>query len=143
MYGMVVAYRYTEDPRFLAMAIRLSDYFLSHLPEDRVANWDFQSDVRYRDASAACIAASALLEMIDYVENTSLRQRYREEAEAMLTSLCSSPYFAAGVNTNCLLEHSVHFLPANSNVDVPAIFADYYFLEALLRYRAHHSTATR
>jgi hypothetical protein len=81
--------------------------------------------------------------MIDYVENTSLKKHYQKEAEAMLTSLCRPPYFTAGVNTNCLLDHSVQYLPINSNVDVPAIFADYYFLEALLRYRAHRSTGTR
>ncbi len=75
--------------------------------------------------------------MVNYVENDSLRKYYEKEAEAMLTSLCSPPYFTDGRDTNCLLDHSTHYLPINSNVDVPAIFADYYFLEALLRYRAH------
>jgi len=143
LYGMVVAYRFTKDPRFLAMAIRLSDYFLGHLPEDHVSPWDFQSGIRYRDISATCIATSALFEIIDYVENISLKKHYQKEAEAMLASLCGPPYFTAGVNTNCLLDHSVQYLPMNSNVDVPAIFADYYFLEALLRYRAHRSAETR
>lgn len=143
LYGMVVAYRFTREARFLAMAMRLSDYFLRHLPEDHVSQWDFQSDIRYRDVSATCIVTSAFFEMIDYVENASLKKHYEKEAEAMLTSLCMPPYFTAGVNTNCLLDHSVQYLPINSNVDVPAIFADYYFLEALTRYRAHHNTGTR
>lgn len=137
-YGMVVAYRYTKKKQFLDMAMLLSDYFLSHLPADHVSSWDFQSDIKYRDVSATCIVTSGLFEMINYVESDSLRKHYREQAEAMLTSLCSPPYFTAGVNTNCLLTHSVHHLPAGTNVDVPAIFADYYFLEALLRYRGHH-----
>ena len=143
LYGMVVAYRFAKDERFLAVAMRLTDYFLAHLPEDHVSQWDFQSDIRYRDVSATCIAASALFELIDYVKDSSLKKHYRDEAEAMLTSLCSPPYFTAGAKTNCLLDHSVQYLPINSNVDVPAIFADYYFLEALLRYRAHRGTTTR
>lgn len=137
LYGMVVAYRYTKDRRFLDTAMRLSDYFLKHLAADHVAPWDFQSEIKHRDVSATCIATSGLFEMVNYVENDSLRKYYEKEAEAMLTSLCSPPYFTGGRDTNCLLDHSTHYLPINSNVDVPAIFADYYFLEALLRYRAH------
>jgi unsaturated chondroitin disaccharide hydrolase len=143
LYGMVVAYRFTKDAGFLAMAVRLADYFLSHLPEDHVAPWDFQSGIRLRDVSATCIATSALFEMIRYVENPGVKQQYMEEAEAMLTSLCRPPYFTVNGKTNCLLDHSVHNLPAKTNVDVPAIFADYYFLEALLRYRADCRGETR
>jgi len=60
----------------------------------------------------------------------------------MLTSLCCAPYFTAGIGTSCLLDHSVQYLPVHSNVDVPSIFADYYFLEALLRYRAQSGEPT-
>ena len=134
-YGMVVAYRYTKEKQFLDMAMQLADYFLRNLPEDHVSAWDFQSDIKYRDVSATCIVTSALFEMVNYIENDSLKKHYQKEAEAMLISLCSPPYFTAGLKTNCLLDHSTHHLPINSNVDVPAIFADYYFLEALVRYR--------
>ena len=54
----------------------------------------------------------------------------------MLASLCQPPWFAARTDTSCLLDHSVQFLPINRNVGVPAIFADYYFLEAIVRYRS-------
>jgi unsaturated chondroitin disaccharide hydrolase len=137
LYGMVVVYRYTKDRRFLDVAVRLTNYFLSHLPDDHVSRWDFQSEIDKRDVSATCIVASALFELIDDLENDSLRQRYRSAAEGMLSSLCHAPYFTGGRDTSCLLDHSTHHLPMNSNVDVPSIFADYYFLEALVRYRAH------
>jgi unsaturated chondroitin disaccharide hydrolase len=137
LYGMVVAYRYTKDKRFLETALRLSDYFLKHLPEDHVAPWDFQSEIKYRDASATSIVTSALFEMAKYVGDDSLKRYYESQAEAMLMSLCSPPYFTDGRDTNCVLNHSTHYFPINSNVDVPAIFADYYFLEALLRCGAH------
>jgi unsaturated chondroitin disaccharide hydrolase len=143
MYGMLVAYRYTKDRRFLNTAMRLADYFLNHLESDYVSNWDFQSTVKVRDVSATCIVTSGLFEMIKYIENDSLRSHYQKGAEAMLASLCSAPYFTEGRDTNCLLDHSTQYLPLNSNVDVPAIFADYYFLEALLRYRAQTGAYSR
>jgi unsaturated chondroitin disaccharide hydrolase len=105
------------------------------LPEDHVSPWDFQSDIHYRDVSATSITASALFEMVKYIKNDSLRNYYLTQAEAMLTSLCRPPYFTEGKNTSCILDHSVQFLPINSHVDVPAIFADYYFLEAIYRYK--------
>ena len=140
LYGMVAVYRHTREQRFLDTARKLADYFISHLPADHVAPWDFQSDIKYRDVSATCIATSALFEMIRYLDDAPLRNHYETEAEAMLASLCQPPWFATRTDTNCLLDHSVQFLPINSNVDVPAIFADYYFLEAIVRYRAWHAT---
>ena len=140
LYGMVVAYRHTRERRFLDLAMKLADYFIKNLPADRVAAWDFQSDLKYRDVSASCIVTAALFEMNRYLDDGPRRAHYEREAEAMLASLCQPPWFAAGAETNCLLDHSVQFLPINSNVDVPSIFADYYFLEAIVRYRAGHGS---
>ncbi len=135
IYGFVVTYRYTRNKKFLKTAERLADYFIKHLPKDHVSPWDFQSDIHYRDVSATSITASALFEMIKYIKNDSLKNYYEYQAEAMLTSLCELPYFTDRKNTNCILDHSVQYLPINSNVDVPAIFADFYFLEAIYRYK--------
>ena len=95
------------------------------------------------DASATAIVTYVLFEMVNYVEDDSLKQRHQREGEAMLTALCRPPYFTGGVETSCLLDHSVHYLPINSHVDVPAIFADYYFFEALVRYRGRHDAGTQ
>ncbi|MCX6168236.1 MAG: glycoside hydrolase family 88 protein [Ignavibacteriales bacterium] len=137
-YGMVVMYRYTKEKQFLDTAIRLANYFVNNLPHDHVSAWDFQSNINYRDVSATCIVASALFEMIKYIEDDSLKNHFQSVAESMLMALCQSPYFINDLSTNCLLDHSVQFLPINSNIDVPSIFADYYFLEALVRYKAIH-----
>ena len=134
-YGMVVLYRYTKDKQFLYDAVHLANYFLKNLPEDHISPWDFQSDIKYKDVSATAIVTSALFELINYVDNDSLKEYYKWEAKAMLTSLCKEPYFLGNKKTNCLLDHAVQNLPANSNIDVPSIFADYYFLEALIRYK--------
>ena len=135
-YGCVVLYRYTRDPKYLTVARRLTEYFLAHLPPNHLSAWDFQSPIPYRDVSATAVVAASLFELVQYVEEPAVRDRYQQEAEAMLAALCQAPAFAAGPGTNCLLDHSVQYLPINSNVDVPAIFADYYFLEAMVRYRS-------
>lgn len=136
IYGMVVAYRYTKDKQFLDYAVKLADYFLKNLHEDHVSPWDFNSDIKTKDVSATCVVTSALFEMIKYIDNDSSKSNYLSEAVTMLSSLCRKPYFLEDKETSCLLDHSTHYLPINSNVDVPAIFADYYFFEALFRYKA-------
>src|SRR5690606_3613294 len=129
-----------------------ADFFVNHpnLPEDKVPYWDFnagqegyKSDVDFsfreldyipRDASAGALVASALLELSTYTSG-EVSKRYFDFAEALLKSLSSKAYLAEpGTNGGFILKHSVGSLPHNSEVDVPLIYADYYFLEALLRY---------
>ncbi len=135
IYGLVTVYRYTKDIQYLEKAMKVTDYFLAHLPNDRVAAWDFQSSINYRDASASAIVCSALLEMQGYLKDRKQQQYYLSEAEKMLASLCQPSYFSEGINTNCLLLHSTQYYHRTENTDVPAIFADYYFMESLYRYQ--------
>lgn len=135
VYGLVVVYRYTKDPRYLDMVTKVADYFIDHLPPDQIANWDFQSKLDHRDASASAIVASALFELQDYLAAKEKEEYYLEHAEKILQSLCSSPYFSNGEGTNCLLLHSTQYFGVTENTDVPCSFADYYFLESLVRYK--------
>ena len=135
VYGYTVMYRFTKDPIYLKNAMSLADYFIAHLPADKVANWDFQSKLDHRDASASAIVCSALFEMQKHIKSEKKRQHYLSEAKAILTSLCRPPYFTEGKGTNCLLYHSTQYFHKTQNTDVPSSFADYYFMEALLRYK--------
>lgn len=154
IYGFTMVYRETKDPRFLQTAIGMADFFLNHpnLPEDKVPYWDFNvgqagfdppwnfDPLKYqpvpRDASAAAITASALLELAGYVDRKT-GERYQHAAETMLQSLSSPAYRAAtGENGGFILKHASGGVPGNIEVDVPLIYADYYYLEALMRYRA-------
>jgi unsaturated chondroitin disaccharide hydrolase len=139
IYGMTVCYRYTKDEGFLADACALADYFLKRLTPDNVSAWDFDSLPEFKDikdASATAIVSSALFELSTYVHDQDRRVRYREKATAMLGALCSNNYLAEKEKTNAILLHSTQYLtqPGNQNTDKPAIFADYYFLEAIKRY---------
>jgi unsaturated chondroitin disaccharide hydrolase len=151
IYGFTMVYRETKDPRFLKTAEGLADFFIHHknLPADKIPYWDFNAlqkgykpgersnaknvNTLYRDASAAAIVASALMELSTY--STKKGKEYKEVAVKMLRSLASPAYKApVGKNGNFLLMQSVGSIPHNNEINVPLVYADYYFLEALLRY---------
>ena len=153
IYGYTMAYRETKKPEFLEMAQRTAEFWLNHsnLPEDMVPYWDFNAgqegyvpEWEYdandfkeipRDASAAAITASALLELYQYVDKKT-GKRYYQAAVKTLKSLASPSYLAAqGTNGNFLLKHCVGSIPHKNEIDVPLVYADYYFLEALHRYK--------
>ena len=135
VYGFTVMYRYTKNSEYLQKAMKLADYFIGHLPEDRIANWDFQSELKFPDASASAIVTSALFELQGYIKDKAKKKHYLREAERMLKSLCLPPYFSEGKGTNCLLLHSTQYYRSTDNTDVPSTFADYYFMESILRYK--------
>ncbi|WP_266366617.1 glycoside hydrolase family 88 protein [Tellurirhabdus rosea] len=140
LYGYTTMYRETKDKKYLTQAQRIADFYLKHpnLPADKVPYWDFNAPNipnEERDASAGAIVASALLELSTYSPKS--KKEYFSAAEQILQSLASPAYKAKlGENNYFLLRHSVGHKPGKSEIDVPLVYADYYFLEALLRYDA-------
>ncbi len=133
IYGYTMVYRETKDPKYLDFARKVTDVYLTMLPDDKIPYWDFNDPTIPQcsnDASAACVVASALLELKDYVEPED-SARYEAEAKAMLMSLLSSDYWSA--DTDSFLLHSTGHRPAGSEIDYSIIYADYYFYEAMLR----------
>ncbi len=137
IYGYVVCYRETGNPKYLEQAQKAFNVVAKHknMPEDKIPYWDFNApDIpnALRDASSASIMASALYEMAGF-EN---RDYYKGYADEIMESLASPSYRAeVGENGNFLLKHSVGSIPHGSEIDVPLNYADYYFLEALKRKR--------
>lgn len=140
LYGYTVMYRETKLERYLEQAKNIAGFLINHpnMPEDKIPYWDFNAPGipnALRDASAGAIMASALIELSGYVDAT-LAKTYLDVAEKQLRTLASPEYLAKpGENGNFILKHSVGSLPGKSEVDVPLTYADYYFVEALMRYR--------
>lgn len=140
MYGYITMYRFTKDARYLSLARNIAKFLLNHpnMPADKVPYWDFNApDIpnAKRDVSAASIMASALLELSRYTSGKESKD-YVNTAAGILQVLSTPTYRAKeGTNGGFILEHSVGHLPANSEVDVPLTYADYYFIEALQRYK--------
>jgi unsaturated chondroitin disaccharide hydrolase len=134
MYGFTMAYRETGDERFLNTAQKLSDFFISNLPGDFIPNWDFDFPDTLKDVSAAAIASSALLELSILSDDQEDQEKYKDAAFNILKSLCSPEYLAEGTNCNGILLHGIQNYNDRKGMDVSLIYADYYFIEAMLRY---------
>ena len=136
VYGCTMVYRFTGDKRFLDQAVRSSEYLLSHknVPADGVPYWDYNAPGPdpQRDSSAAAVLTSALYELAGF--STEKRDAFSKAADTMAESLSSGTYLAGpGENGYFLLKHGIGNRPAGKEIDVPLIYGDYYYLEALLR----------
>ena len=140
LYGYVMMYRETQQKHYLAHAKKVANYILTHprMPEDGIPYWDYDApDIpdTYRDASAGAIMASAFIELSTMIQG-ELSRKCLMMAETQLKTLTSPEYLAEpGTNGNFILKHSVGSLMEHSEVDVPLTYADYYYVEALLRYQ--------
>lgn len=139
LYGYTMCYRETHDKKYLDQAEHIASFILNNpnLPADKVPYWDFNApDIpnALRDASAASVMASALLELAKYADGAKA-QLYYHTAEQILRSLSSVKYKATnGTNGGYLLMHSVGNKPGGTEIDTPLTYADYYFVEAMERY---------
>jgi len=146
LYGFTAMYRETKDKKYLDQANHIADFILNnpHLPKDKIPYWDFDAPNiphALRDASAAAIISSALLELSKY--NKAKSESYIKVATRIIRNLSSPEYKAAvGTNGGFVLKHSVGSLPGHSEVNVPLTYADYYFFEAMKRYKALEKNKT-
>ncbi|MGN0281172.1 MAG: glycoside hydrolase family 88 protein [Prevotella sp.] len=136
IYGYTMVYKYTRDRVFLDFAQKVTDIYLRRLSEtsdDWVPRWDMDDPRPYapKDASAACVVASALIDLAEYVGGWR-GDYYRQCAENMVRDLSSPSYSSENRNAAFLL-HSTGHHPAGSEIDASIIYADYYYIEALLK----------
>jgi unsaturated chondroitin disaccharide hydrolase len=135
IYGFTMTYRETKDPKFLDFAHKLTRVYLDKLAtEDLIPYWDFNAPNipnEPRDASAAAIVSSALIELSSYTKDKNLKNEYLSKSKKMIVEL-SEHYQSHEVNSAFLL-HSTGHKPAGSEIDCSINYADYYYLEALLR----------
>ncbi|WP_369800135.1 glycoside hydrolase family 88 protein [Pedobacter sp. Leaf216] len=143
LYGYTMCYANTKNTAFLTQAENIAKFIMNHprMPKDKIPVWDFDvhnamdtAERAPRDASAAAVIASALLDLSTQVKDG---KKYVDYAEEILKSLSSEAYLAKqGENKYFLLKHSVGAFLYNSEIDTPLDYADYYYLEALKRYVA-------
>ncbi|MCY1151533.1 MAG: glycoside hydrolase family 88 protein [Sphaerochaetaceae bacterium] len=136
IYGLSLAYKYTKDKNFLVDAKRLSNHFLNNLPSDYIAYWDlvFTDGDEERDSSSSAIAATGLLELIQYLdEDDEYREIYRNAAIMMTKSLIDNYTSVSDKKSNGILLHAVYGKPHNNGVDECNIWGDYFFMETLYK----------
>lgn len=136
LYGYTMCYRETKLPEFLQQAQKVEEYLFNHphMPADLVPYWDFDAPNipnEPRDASSASVIASALYELSLY--DTENAEKYQQQADRIIENLAKNYRSDMGQNNGFLLLHSTGTKPSNTEVDVPIVYADYYFIEALMR----------
>lgn len=139
IYGFAIAARETGDPKYLTASKNIANYFLSHLPEDQVPYWDFKSaekDKFVRDSSAAACTASGLLELSSLLEDDVEKEFYYNSALSILKGLYDHYADFSDAQEAILTKGTVSY-PANRHVNVPIIYGDYYFLEALCKIKGN------
>ncbi|MDR2147582.1 MAG: glycoside hydrolase family 88 protein [Tannerella sp.] len=140
IYGYTMVYRETGDKKFLRFAEKLADLYLSRLPENEyVPYWDFDAPHipgEPRDASAAAITASALMELSQLEDNQDKAVEYLTKAQKMLVELSTEKYRSRDKKPSFLLHSTGHF-PAGTEIDASIVYADYYYIEALTRLKRH------
>ncbi len=142
LYGYTLMYRETKDKKYLEQAQGIAQFILRNpnLPANKIPYWDYNAPEipnTNRDASAAAVMASALMELAGYSEQ-ALSKKYVNTVEIILQTLSSSEYKAkVGENGGFILKHSVAHFPKNTEVDSPLPYADYYYAEAMLRYKKY------
>ena len=157
LYGYTMMYRETGKEEYLEAAMNIGDMLIAKLPEDGIPYWDFNApgtpeamdstaagatlnaaaylETPLRDASAGAIMASAFIELSTISPDEKASARYLDTARRQLLTLGSDEYLAGpGTNGYFILKHSVGNIPGNGEIDVALSYADYYFLEALVRY---------
>lgn len=135
IYGFAIAARETGDHAYVTAAKNIANYFLSHLPEDKVPYWDFRTadkDKFVRDSSAAACAASGLLELSQLLEDETESAFYQKSAVSILKGLYDNYADFSGRQDAILTMGTVSY-PVNRHVNVPIIYGDYYFVEALAK----------
>ncbi|PZR12088.1 MAG: glucuronyl hydrolase [Flavobacterium psychrophilum] len=133
IYGFTMVYRETGDRKFLDFAHKITRVYLDRLPKDMIPYWDF-NDIdpqAPKDASAAAITASALLELTTFTKDSKLKREYEEKAMKMITELTKN--YQSRYENNALLLHSTGYKPAGGEIDCSIIYADYYYMECLAR----------
>jgi unsaturated chondroitin disaccharide hydrolase len=139
LYGFTTMFRETGNRQYLQLARGIARFILQRLPKDKIPYWDFDAPgipKALRDASAAAVMASAFIELSGFVTKKKEKKEYLTVASDMLRVLGSRAYsLHNGEGGGFILKHSVGNLPADSEIDVPLSYADYYYIEALLRYR--------
>jgi unsaturated chondroitin disaccharide hydrolase len=138
LYGYTMVYRETKDKKYLQQAENVAEFILKHpnMPKDLVPYWDFNAPGipnEPRDASAAAVIASGLYELSTYSKKG---KNYYSKADQIVESLITKYTSPIGENKGFILLHSTGSKPSKSEVDEPLVYADYYYLEALLRKKA-------
>ena len=141
VYGLALAYKYTGRKEYVDLFRNVTEYFLTHLPQDLVPYWDLEFSEgcdEPRDSSSASIAVCGMLEMCKYLEPEEAAH-YRKVAGRIMKSVYDNYAVKDFETSNGLVLHATYSKRSPYNtcnhggVDECNIWGDYFYMEALTR----------
>lgn len=146
IYGIALGYHYLKDESYIDLFVRVTDFFLQHLPKDLIPYWDFDFDTgsgEPRDSSAAAIAVCGMLEMTKYLDGVRA-QKYRDAAYRLMYALIEKCGNRNLEKSDGILLHGTYARGSKENtctdrgVDECNTWGDYFYMEALMRMSRSH-----
>lgn len=139
IYGFPIAYAYTKESFLVDLHRDVTYYMLNHLPKDMLPYWDHiftEEDKQPYDSSAGVIAACGMMEMCKHLPDTATQKKIFESASSqLLEAVIDHCTGDIGREYDGLICHVTHALPQKIGIDECAVYGDYFYLEALMRYR--------
>mgnify|MGYP004465745343 CR=1 FL=1 len=136
VYGIALNYRYLKSDNILKYFEGVTNYFLNRLPQDLIPYWDLiftDNACQSRDSSSAVIAICGINQMMQ--EANELNFNYEKPEAAMLYNLITK-YSEQETNYVIpLINHSVYSWHDGLGIDEGSIWGDYFYLEALTRFK--------
>ncbi len=142
VYGSILSYVHTEEPRYLEAAKLTANYFIDQCKKtDYKPVIDFLAPPEpvYYDSTAGVCAACGLLELAKYVSKDEGRM-YTQEAINLLKA-CDTYFSDYSEDTDALVlmgsERYPHDEQSFKGVHIPIIYGDFFFIEAMLKLRGN------
>ena len=139
VYGYPIAYSYCKEDYMIEVHKDITYYLLNHLADDLIPSWDlyFADDPSQpKDSSAGAIAVCGMLEMCKHLHDDAPQKKIFESASAqMLEAIIDNCTGDIGREYDGLICHVTHALPQGLGIDECAVYGDYFYLEALMRYK--------
>lgn len=141
IYGIALSYHYLRDDSYIDLFVRVTDFFIHHLPDDLIPYWDFDFDTgsqEPRDSSAAAVAVCGILEMIKYLDEDRAK-KYKGAADRIMAALIEKCGNRDLESSNGILLHGTYARDSKENtckdrgVDECNTWGDYFYMEALTR----------
>ena len=141
IYGIALSYHYLRDDSYIDLFVRVTDFFIHHLPDDLIPYWDFDFDTgsqEPRDSSAAAVAVCGILEMIKYLDEERAK-KYKDAADRIMAALIEKCGNRDLESSNGILLHGTYARDSKENtckdrgVDECNTWGDYFYMEALTR----------
>lgn len=139
VYGFPIAYSYSKESFLVELHKDITYFMLNHLSDDFIPRWDYifaeSKDAPY-DSSAGVIAVCGMLEMCRHLPDDAPQKIVFESAAAqILEAVIDHCTGDIGREYDGLICHVTHAFPQGQGIDECAIYGDYFYLEALMRYK--------